>query len=105
MQEAGYGLVRNADDFVLFATSEEAAEAALSLAREVPEWGLALHPEKTRVISVTQGFEFLGFHYFRDPASGGIVKEVRRKSVQRFREAIRLRTPRLRTQRRVKASL
>ncbi len=105
MKEAGYGLVRYADDFVIFAKSREAAEQALSLARNVLEGklGLALHPEKTRVVSVAEGFEFLGFHYFRDPGTGGIMKEVRRKSVQRFREAIRDRTPRLKTQRRVKA--
>jgi hypothetical protein len=64
--------------------------------------GLVLHPEKTRVVSVDVGFEFLGFHYFRDPKSGARCKEVRGKSVQRFREAIRKRTPRLRTQRPVK---
>jgi RNA-directed DNA polymerase len=105
MAAAGYGLVRYADDFVIFAKSEEAARAALGLASEVLEGslGLTLHPEKTRVVSVTEGFEFLGFHYFGDPKTGGLAKEVRRKSVQRFRETVRARTPRLKTQRRVKA--
>jgi len=101
---AGYGLVRYADDFVIFAKSEEQARAALELAREVleGELSLTLHPEKTRVVSVTTGFEFLGFHYFRDLKTGRLLKEVRRKSVQRFRESVRSRTPRLKTQRRVK---
>jgi hypothetical protein len=63
---------------------------------------LRLHPEQTRVVSVAAGFEFLGFHYFRDPKTGLLCKEVRRKSVQRFRDAIRERTPRRRTQRHVK---
>src|SRR5204863_5870177 len=47
---AGLGLVRYADDFVIFARSESEAEAALTLAREVleGELGLAMHPEKTR---------------------------------------------------------
>ncbi len=105
MVEAGYGLVRYADDFVIFAKSESEATAALPLAREVleGELGLTLHPEKTRVVSVAEGFAFLGFHYFRDPKTGRIQKEVRRKSVQRFREAVRLRTPRLHAQRAVKA--
>jgi len=99
------GLVRYADDFVLFAKSEEAAREALSFAREILEGELSLtmHPEKTRVVSVAEGFEFLGFHYFRDPRTNALVKEVRRKSVLRFREVIRSRTPRLKTQRRVKA--
>lgn len=102
--EAHYGLIRYADDFVIFARSEDEAEAAFSLAREVlqVELRLTLHPEKTRVVSVDSGFEFLGFHYFRDPKSGMRCKEVRRKSVLHFRASLRERTPRLKTQRRVK---
>jgi RNA-directed DNA polymerase len=105
MVAARIGLVRYADDFVLFARSEEEARAALALAREVleGELGLTLHPEKTRVVSVAAGFEFLGFHYFRDLKTGRLLKEVRRKSVRSFRAAMRARTPRLKTQRRVKA--
>jgi RNA-directed DNA polymerase len=104
VSQAGYGLVRYADDFVIFTKSENEAEAALALCREILEQrlGLVLHPEKTRVVSVDVGFEFLGFHYFRDPKSGALCKEVRGKSVQRFRDAIRERTPRLKTQRRVR---
>jgi len=105
MVQAGYGLVRYADDFVIFAKSEGEAAAALTLVREVleGEWGLRLHPEKTRVVSVAHGFEFLGFHYFRDPTSGQLRKEVRQKSVLHFRATIRRLTPRLTNQRRVKA--
>ena len=106
MIEAGWGLVRYADDFVLFTRSQETANAALALARTVleDELGLRLHPEKTRVVSVTEGFEFLGYHYFRSPTTGALRKAVRRKSVQRFRDAIRQRTPRLRNQRKPKAN-
>ncbi len=105
MVQAGYGLVRYADDFVLFAQSEDAAVAALTLARQVleEELGVRLHPEKTRVVSVAHGFEFLGFHYYRDPKTEQLRKEVRPKSVRRFREAIRARTPRLKNQRKPKA--
>ena len=105
MQEARLGLVRYADDFVIFAKSESEARQALELARAVleDELSLSLHPEKTRVVSVDDGFEFLGFHYFRHPKKGIQCKEVRRKSVKRFREAVRQRTPRLRTQRPIKA--
>jgi RNA-directed DNA polymerase len=105
MGQAGYGLVRYADDFVIFAKSEGAATAALTLARQVleGELGLRLHPEKTRVVSVAHGFEFLGFHYFRDPETGQLRKAVRAKSARRFRETIRRLTPRLNNQRKVKA--
>lgn len=105
MVAAGYGLVRYADDFVIFARSESEAAAALQLARAVLEgqWGLRLHPEKTHVTTVAAGFEFLGFHYFADPKTGACRKEVRRKSVQRFRDAIRQRLPRLKGGRKPKA--
>ena len=101
----GFGLVRYADDFVIFARSKSEAEAALQLCSEVleGELGLKLHPEKTRVVSVDEGFEFLGFHYYRDPKNGQMRKDVRRKSVQRFRDAVRKRTPRLKGQRKPKA--
>jgi RNA-directed DNA polymerase len=105
MVQAGYGLVRYADDFVIFAKSEGEAAAALTLARQVleEELGLSLHPEKTRVVSVAHGFEFLGFHYFRDPRTEQLRKEVRPKSARHFRETIRARTPRLKNQRKPKA--
>jgi RNA-directed DNA polymerase len=105
MEAAGRGLVRYADDFVLFAKSESEAQAALAHASQVLEGqlGLRLHPEKTRVVSIDEGFEFLGFRYFRDRKRGSLRKEVRRKSAQRFREAVRARTPRLRGQRKPKA--
>jgi RNA-directed DNA polymerase len=104
MAASGYGLVRYADDFVIFAKSEGEALEALTLAREIleGEMGLRLHPEKTRVVSVAAGFEFLGFHYFHDPKTGLSCKEVRSKSVVNFHQSIRERTPRLHAQRRVK---
>lgn len=103
--QAGYGLVRYADDFVIFAKSEQEAVAALAHARQMleGELGLRLHPEKTRVVAVTEGFAFLGYTYVRDAKTGALRKEVRPKSVQRFREAIRQRTPRLKGQRKPKA--
>lgn len=102
--QAGYGVVRYADDFVIFARTAREAETALALARALLEeqLGLCLHPEKTRVVSVTHGFEFLGFRYFRDPQTGALRKEVRPKSVHRFRATVRQHTPRLTNQRRPK---
>lgn len=104
MVAAGHGLVRYADDFIIFAKSEGEAQQALDLARQIleGELGLELHPEKTRIVSVDAGFEFLGFHYYLD-SRGRRRKEVRIKSAKSFRVAIRKRIPRLRTQKRVKA--
>ena len=81
---------------MIFAKREGEAAAALTLAQPMleGELGLRLHPEKPRVVSVAHGFEFLGFHYFRDPKTDQLRKEVRRKSAHRFRDAIRQRTNR-----------
>jgi RNA-directed DNA polymerase len=105
MVQGGYGLVRYADDFVIFAKSESEAEAALQLAQEVleGELGLRLHPEKTGVVSVTTGFGFLGYQYQADSVTGKGRKEVRHQSASRFRAAIRRHTPRLKNQRKPKA--
>lgn len=103
MEEAGIGLVRYADDFVLFTKSRERAEEALALAREaLATLKLRPHPEKTRVATVDEGFAFLGFHYHRD-RKGRLQKVVSRKSRQRFRDAIRERTKRHAGQKRPKA--
>lgn len=106
VKQAGYGSVRYADDFVIFARSEAQANAALQLVYEVleGELGLQVHPEKTRVVNIDTGFDFLGFRYYRDANSNQLRKVVRRKSMLRFREAVRQRTPRLRNQRKPKAS-
>ena len=98
-----YGLVRYADDFVIFARSQAEAEEALTRVRAIleGELKLTLHPEKTRVVTVDSGFEFLGFHYFRT-AKGLLLKAPRRKSMQKFRDAVRSHTPRIGNQRKPK---
>ena len=103
MVEAKVGLVRYADDFVLLAKSREQAEQGKETARQVLErLRLRLHPEKTRVVAIGQGFDFLGYHYQRD-GQGRLQKSVSAKSAKRFREAVRSRTKRHSGQRRPKA--
>ncbi len=57
-----YGYVRYADDLIVCASTRELIEAAQST---IQEWlcprGLVLHPEKTRIVHVNDGFNFLGF--------------------------------------------
>lgn len=88
-------LVRYADDVVLFATSRQEAEAHLARARQVLEGPLklTLHPTKTRVVSIDDGFAFLGFRYVRD-SKGRLQKEVRAEALARFRARVRALTPR-----------
>lgn len=57
-----YGYVRYADDLVVCARTREQIEAAQMT---IEEWlqprGLVLHPEKTRIVHIDDGFNFLGF--------------------------------------------
>ena len=62
MRRKGYQLTRYADDWVV--TCESAAEARAAVAaalRILNELGVQLHPQKTRIVHVRQGFEFLGY--------------------------------------------
>ncbi|WP_244927926.1 group II intron reverse transcriptase/maturase [Nocardioides sp. W7] len=65
--EANYRLIRYADDFVIVVTGER--EHAEQLREEVADviapMGLRLAPEKTRVVHIDHGFDFLGFHIRR----------------------------------------
>jgi RNA-directed DNA polymerase len=75
-------LVRYADDFVVFCESRTDAEQAIeTLKGWLAERGLTLSEEKTRIVHLTEGFDFLGFN-------------VRLYSdVRRLEGAVRLITP------------
>ena len=65
--EHGVGeVVRYADDFVVLCSSQQQAEEAQRRATAIlGDLGLALHPDKTRVVDLRQGkqgFDFLGCH-------------------------------------------
>jgi RNA-directed DNA polymerase len=92
MEQAGWEMVRYADDFVILCRSEAEAQAALSQVRDwVKEAGLVLHPEKTRIVHAAQpgGFDFLGYHFERG------MKWPREKSLKKLKDRIRTKTPRL----------
>lgn len=82
MREAGYRMVRYADDFVVLCDSAEAAQAALErIRRWVAEVGLTLHPEKTRIADLSQPaghFDFLGYRFLRKP-DGGLGRTIKPK--------------------------
>lgn len=108
MRRRGYQLTRYADDWVVTCSSAAEARAALEAARKVLEaLGVRMHPRKTRIVSVRNGFEFLGFkiksgRQLRLPAqkirsgarSGGLYAYPREKSVRRFKDQIRAMTRR-----------
>lgn len=92
MTAAGYEMVRYADDFVVLCRSETEARRALA---RVQQWtrmaGLTLHPQKTRIVDVTQpggGFDFLGYHFERGR------RWPRQKSLKKLKDTIRVKTKR-----------
>src|SRR6266699_4284032 len=102
MAEAGLALTRFADDWVITCASRRDAERALASACAVleGELGLRVHPEKTRIVHVSQGFEFLGYKIglgrglrFKQGGSG-LYAIPRQRSVDRFKDKVRALTRR-----------
>jgi RNA-directed DNA polymerase len=59
-------LIRYADDFIVLChTRQEALEVKASLASWLAPRGLAFNEDKTRVVSLDEGFDFLGFNVRR----------------------------------------
>ncbi len=62
-------VIRYADDFVCFCESKEDAEHVQRILVEwLKERGLCLSEEKTRIVHLTEGFDFLGFNVRHYPA-------------------------------------
>jgi RNA-directed DNA polymerase len=92
MVRQGREMVRYADDFVILCDNQTEAAAVLAQLRQWTEAaGLTLHPAKTRLVDTSQrgGFDFLGYHFERGH------RWPRKKSLDKFREAIRQKTGRL----------
>lgn len=87
---SGLAMVRYADDFVILCRTRAEAERALGLVQAwVASNGLALHPDKTRVVDAqAESFAFLGYRFDRDK------RLVRPKSLERLKEAVRAKTRR-----------
>jgi RNA-directed DNA polymerase len=109
MAEEGFRLTRWADDFVVLCQTREEAQRALAIAARFlrEELGVELHPQKTRIVHVSQGFEFLGYkvkqgtghrlpvHKRRSRSHPHNLYAIpREKSVKRFQEQIRALTRR-----------
>ena len=66
LTEAGYALVRYADDWVILSRRRHDAEQALQrAAAALQALGLTLHPRKTQVVHFDEGFAFLGYFFVR----------------------------------------
>ena len=103
MRRKGYQLTRFADDWVVTCASAAEARAAIAAAlRILSALGVQLHPQKTRVVHVQRGFEFLGYLVRRGKQlrlppskivtgaqSRGLYAYPREKSIQRFKDRVR----------------
>jgi RNA-directed DNA polymerase len=92
---ATYRLVRYADDFVILVNgSREHAEALWGEVGEVlSEVGLRLAAEKTRVVHIDEGFDFLGFRIRRHRQKGSdrrlIYTFPSKRSMTRIRRKVK----------------
>ncbi len=90
MAGQGYEMTRYADDLVIQCRTREEAERALTLVQAwTAQAGLTLHPTKTKIVDAeTEGFDFLGYRFVKHR------RFPRRKSLAKFRDAIRAKTRR-----------
>jgi group II intron reverse transcriptase/maturase len=84
LQKSGYVFVRYADDLVILCNTAAQAENALTTTVEtLGDLGLEHSPEKTRVTTLYEGFQFLGF----DISSRWVT--IRKKSREKFEDKIK----------------
>ena len=95
-RSARRAVVRYADDFVIFTeTEEDALKAKEELGRWLEERGLAFSEEKTRIVHLTEGFDFLGFNVklYRLPGSSKrghqLLIKPSRDSVKKFKHKVK----------------
>src|SRR6202040_138638 len=108
MRRKGYQLTRFADDWVITCKSVAEARAALAAATRILErLGVRLNPQKTRIVHIQLGFDFLGYRMVRTSGKSkiprgmiqrwnpnGLIAYPTRKSIRRFRDRVRMLTRR-----------
>jgi group II intron reverse transcriptase/maturase len=109
MRSRGYRLTRFADDWVVTCSSAAEARGALATATKILErLGVSINREKTRIVHVRDGFEFLGYKVkrgrqplrlsaskIRSGARAGMVYAYpTQKSIERFKDQVRRKTRR-----------
>ena len=92
MEEAGFEMIRYADDLVIACRTQEKAEEALKRLKQWVETnGLELHPQKTRIADMTETrshFDFLGYRFYRTK-KGKLTRCPSPKSKKCLREKLR----------------
>ena len=82
--KGNWKLIRYADDLVLMVSGDRqhAEELRQEVAAVLAPLGLRLAPEKTRVVHIDEGFDFLGYHIRRMRKRGGLC-ETELKEIER----------------------
>jgi RNA-directed DNA polymerase len=89
-------LVRYADDFAVCCHTRQQAEGIRErLAGWLAERGLALNEDKTRIVHLTAGFDFLGWNFRRYPGGKLLIKPSK-AAVRKHRQRLADETRRLR---------
>jgi RNA-directed DNA polymerase len=92
--QGNWKLIRYADDFVLMVSGDRHHAETLreEVAAVLAPLGLRLSPEKTRVVHIDEGFDFLGFHIRRMRKRGTSKRYVyttpSRKSIQSIKDKV-----------------
>lgn len=109
MRKRGFQLTRYADDWVVtFRTKQEAEQSLVETGRILKKLGVTLSTVKTRIVHISNGFEFLGYKIKRGSKPmrlsaekirsgvrhGNLYAYPREKSIQHFKDQIRKRTSR-----------
>jgi group II intron reverse transcriptase/maturase len=90
VRAAGFRLIRYADDFVILVDRRWKVEAADRLVRAIlADIGLSVAEDKSGIVRVSDGFEFLGFTFH------GRFLRPRPRALNRFENEVRKRTRRL----------
>ena len=81
-------LIRYADDLAVFChTRQEAEQVKARLAEWLAPRGLAFNEDKTRIVTLNQGFDFLGFNVRR--YHGKLLIKPAKAAIRRIRERLR----------------
>jgi RNA-directed DNA polymerase len=83
-------LIRYADDFVVFCKSKTDAKQVIDILKQwLAKRGLTLSEEKTRIVHLTEGFDFLGFNVRLHHTSYIRLITPSKDAVQRHRDKMR----------------
>jgi RNA-directed DNA polymerase len=96
--QGNWRVVRYADDFVLMVSGNRHHAEALrdEVTNVLAPLGLRLSPEKTRVVHIDEGFEFLGFTIRRLRKRGTqkyyVYTKPSKKAIQAIKDKVKIRT-------------